>query len=82
MTATAQPTRFVGRRHSGDCTCGCHRVVGLQGEIVQDSDTSRLAEIGLVYAVFDPPRSAVRGPRSARREVVAYSLDEIAEASQ
>lgn len=42
----------MGYRHTATCLCGCHWVVGDPGRRVQDSDTPKLAEMGLGYYEF------------------------------
>lgn len=66
----------LGRRHHADCRCGCWRVVGLRGTIVQDDDTPKLLTLAepLCYVAFDVPSPA---GGALRAEQVAYSLAEL-----
>jgi hypothetical protein len=45
----------IGFRHTSTCNCGCQFVVGLDGVVVQDSDTPKLAALGLAYVRFWVP---------------------------
>lgn len=63
---------FVGRRHSDTCLCGCVWVAGLPGEPVQDSDTPKLAKLGLIYMRFMVPLAT----GGEREKVVCYDLSE------
>jgi hypothetical protein len=68
-------TDYIGRPHRDGCLCGCERVVGLRGEIVQDSDTPKLAKFGLVYVRFMVPQTN----GGARERVVCYSRLDLAD---
>lgn len=82
-----QSTIITGRRHADaqttpngpqwrsplaqPCYCGCGAVDGLAGYIVQDSDTPKLATLGLLIAEF-PNVPYRRGPMR-----IAYSYAEL-----
>jgi hypothetical protein len=59
------PQQIIGRQHKGNCHCGCHFAAGERGTLVIDSDTPKLAEMGLAYYAFDG-------------NVVCYTLEEAA----
>ena len=59
---------MIGKRHSEACKCGCQFVIGEHGTIVQDSDTPKLASVGLAYVQFS---TAYHG-----QQTVCYDLSE------
>lgn len=64
---------MIGLRHHGACICGCQHVEGLLGAVVENSDTPKLAALGLVVVRFTVPHAA--GGRS-RAQDVCYTLAE------
>src|SRR3954453_19874687 len=73
-----QSTIVTGTRHARrdgrECLCGCRDAIGRTGAIVQDSDTPKLATLGLLVAEF--PACENRGV-SWRAIQVAYSYAEL-----
>lgn len=69
-----QTTIIIGKRHEREdgreCFCGCQWAEGRTGSIVQDSDTPKLATLGLLYADF--PATEHHGSTQ-----VAYSYAEL-----
>jgi hypothetical protein len=67
---------ITGQRHehhpanaARGCLCGCHWVEGCTGTRVEDSDTPKLATLGMLYAEFDTEHHG--------RVLVAYSYAEL-----
>jgi len=46
------PCSIIGNPHSSMCLCGCRRVQGRVGRLVQDSDTAALADFGIAFYSF------------------------------
>lgn len=50
----------MGYRHHASCLCGCQFVVDEAGRLVQDSDTPKLAGLGLGYYEFTTEHHGTR----------------------
>lgn len=66
---------ITGRRHDDGCMCGCQWVDGLEGELVQDSDTPKLTKLDFVYVRFSVPTWLTK--RTHREQIICYRLSEV-----